>query len=105
MNPFHRLDWLLKNTTKMLKSWSDRLIGNIRVQLEVAKEVVAKLEVTWDSHQVVAHEESLYSEMKLKSLRLSSLQRTIVRQESQLLWLSDGDAPTKFFHVHASAHR
>jgi hypothetical protein len=33
------------------------------------------------------------------------LQRTIARQESRALWLSEGDAPTKFFHVQASARR
>jgi hypothetical protein len=37
---FRRLDWLLRNLARMLKSWSDRTIGNIRVQLEVAKEVM-----------------------------------------------------------------
>jgi hypothetical protein len=41
--------------------------------------------------------------MKLKSLGLSSLQRTIARRESRVLWLSEGDAPTKFFHVQANA--
>jgi hypothetical protein len=28
-----------------------------------------------------------------------------VRQESRLLWLSEGDAPTKFFHIHAYTRR
>jgi hypothetical protein len=41
--------------------------------------------------------------MKLKSLGLSSLQWTIAHQESCLLWLSEGDAPTKLFHIHANA--
>jgi hypothetical protein len=57
----------------MLTSWSDRFIGNIQVQLEVAKEVVAKLEATRDTRQLAAHEESLRCQMKLKTLGLSSL--------------------------------
>jgi hypothetical protein len=68
VNPFRRLDWLLRNTTRMLKSWSDHMIGNIHVQLEVAKEVVAKLEAAQDCWQLVVHEEALRCEMKLKSL-------------------------------------
>jgi hypothetical protein len=35
--------------------------------------------------------------------QVSSLQWTIARQESHILWLSEGGVPTKFFHVHASA--
>jgi hypothetical protein len=44
VNPFHRLDWLFRNTVPALKSWSDRFVGNICIQLEVAKAVVAQLE-------------------------------------------------------------
>jgi hypothetical protein len=43
--------------------------------------------------------------MKLKSLGLSSLQRSIARQESRILWLANGDSPIKFFHIHANARR
>jgi hypothetical protein len=77
----------------MLTSWSDSFIGNIRTHLEVAKEVLAKLEAARDSHQLSSLEESLHCEMKLNTLGLSSLQRTIARQESQVLWLSEGDTP------------
>jgi hypothetical protein len=33
---------------------------------------------------------------------LASLQHTITRQELHILWLSEGDTSTKFFHVHAN---
>jgi hypothetical protein len=32
----------------LLKSWSDHSIGNIRVQLEVTKEVVHRLQIARD---------------------------------------------------------
>jgi hypothetical protein len=40
--------------------------------------------------------------LKIKSLGLASVQRTIARQELRLLWLKEGDAPTCFFHIQAS---
>jgi hypothetical protein len=47
-------------------------------------------------------EECLHKDLKLKSLGLASLRRTIAGQESHLLWLKEGDVPTQFFHAHAN---
>jgi exonuclease III len=102
-NPFRRLDWLFCNIACVVTSWSACSIGNMRVQLVVAKEVLCQLKVAHDHRSLAGHEEDLYCMMKLKTLGLSSLQRTIAWQESHILWLSEGDTPTKFFHVHASA--
>jgi hypothetical protein len=102
---FQRLNWLFRSTARFLTSWSDRCVGSIKVQLEIAKEVVLRLEMAQDRRVLSCQEESLRQELKMKSLGLSSLQRTIARQESRLLWLSEGDAPMKFFHIHANARR
>jgi hypothetical protein len=95
----------LRNTVRVLKSWSDHCIGNIRSQLEVAKEVVHRLEMARDRRNLGTHEEELRRALKLKLLDLSSLQRTMARQEARTLWLSEGDAPTRFFHSQANGHR
>jgi hypothetical protein len=106
VSPFRRLDWLLRNMTCVLQSWSDRCIGNVKMQLEIAKEVVLKLESIRDGRQLASYDEELRQCFKLRSLVLSSLQCTMARQESCLLWLSEEDAPMKFIHVHAIArHR
>jgi hypothetical protein len=97
------MDWLLWNTSRALKSWSDRFIGNIRIQPEVAKEVTHHLEIAWDRRLLAQHEEALRHQLKLKSLGLLSLQRTMARQEARLLCLSEGDAPTHFFHCDANS--
>jgi hypothetical protein len=69
-------------------------------------EVMFRLEMAMDRQPLVAHEESLQKKLKLKALALSSLQRTIARQESRLLRLREGDALTKFFLIHANVrHR
>jgi hypothetical protein len=89
-NPFRRLDWLLQNTARVLRSWSDCFISNIRLQVAMAHEVVLRLECARDRWNLALHEEELRQGLKLKSLGLASLQRTIARHESRLLWLSDG---------------
>jgi hypothetical protein len=70
------------------------------MQITMAKEVVAHLEAAGDHRSLGPHEESLRKELKLKVLGLSSLQRTIARQEARMLWLHEGDAVTKFYHAH-----
>jgi hypothetical protein len=95
-NPFHHLDWLLRNTARVLRSWSDCFISNIRLQVAMAQEVVICLECARDRRNLAPHEEELRQGLKLKSLGLASLQRTIARHESRLLWLSDRDMPTCF---------
>jgi hypothetical protein len=78
-NPCRRLDWLLRNTTCVLKSWSDCCIGNIMTQLEVAKEVMHRLEMGRNRRSLEGHGESLRQQLKLMILGLSSLLRTVER--------------------------
>jgi hypothetical protein len=61
---------LLRNTMRFLKSWSNRHVGNVKSQLEICKEVVHRLEVARDRHQLLVHEEQLWRELELKSLTL-----------------------------------
>jgi hypothetical protein len=74
------------------------------MQLGLAKEVVHWLEAALDHRQLASLEE-LWQQRKLKTLGMSSLQRTISRQESCMLWLHEGDAPTRFFHAHVNYRR
>jgi hypothetical protein len=87
VSPFARLDWLIHNTTHFLKSWIGWHVGNIKSQLEIYKEVMYGLEASRDRRQLLAHEENLRRNLKLKSL---------ARQESWIMWIKEGDAPTHF---------
>jgi hypothetical protein len=78
-DPFSRLAWLLRNTTRCLQSWSAKSIGNIRVQLSITFEVVHQLESACDHRPLAPHEEALRQALKLKSLSLTLLQRMIAR--------------------------
>jgi hypothetical protein len=75
------------------------------LQLEVAREVVQCLEMAGDRRALAEHEESLRKLLKCKSMGLTSLQRSMARQESRLLLLKEGDALTKFFHSYANMRR
>jgi hypothetical protein len=56
---WHRLDWLMRNMAHFLNSWIDRFIGNDRIQLEIAKKVVHRLEMARDRRTLSAHGEGL----------------------------------------------
>jgi hypothetical protein len=105
VTPFQKLDWLFRNTAWFLKSWSDHRVSNLKLQLEIAKEVVLRLEITRDSRAPAPHEESLWQLVKLRSFGLSSLLHTVTHQESHVLWLHEGDTPTKKIHMYVSVRQ
>ena len=104
VDPFRALDFKLRSVAKTLKSWSAQRIGSIRLQLAIAREVILGLDVTEESRLLSDHEKILWNELKFKCLGLTSLNRTILRQRSKLLYLAKGDANTRFFHLQA-CHR
>jgi hypothetical protein len=56
-----------------LSSWSVCSIGTVRVQLEIAREVLHQLEIAQDHRSLTSHEDELQRSMKLKTLGLSCL--------------------------------
>jgi hypothetical protein len=66
------MEWLLRNTTRFIKSLNDRFVGNVKLQLAIAKELIIRLESARDRRALAAHKERLKQDMKLRSLTLSS---------------------------------
>lgn len=77
-DPFTRLDAMLRNTTKELQSWSQRNVGQIKLQLLVAKTIVHWFDKAQEERQLTLEEYRLRKELKIKSLGLSSLERTMI---------------------------
>ena len=99
--PFDMLARKFKATVRALQSWSQRTVGHISSQLELAREVLHQLEIAEDTRGLSGQEQWLRNKLKPQSLALASLQRTNARSRSRISWLSDGDANTALFHLHA----
>lgn len=98
------LDIKLRRMAKALKSWSMKNIGSVRLQLFMARELIAQLDAAQESRVLTEAERSLRADLKCHSLGLASLSRTIVRHRSRIRFLGEGNANTKLFHLQA-CHR
>jgi hypothetical protein len=70
----------------------------------MAREIILRLDYAQESRQLSLEEPALRKDMKCKCLGLASLARTIARQRARLMYLVEGDANTRFFHLQA-CHR
>lgn len=84
-NPYVVLDKKLRATAKCLKKWSDRWIGNTKLQILIALEVIARLDKAMDTRALSQQEGGLRKLLKQKLLGLCSLERTIAWQRSWIL--------------------
>ena len=76
-------------------------MGNVKLQLEITKEILHRLEIARDSRDLSEREENFRKKLKLHCLGLASFERTIARLRSRILYLCEGDANTSFFHQQA----
>ena len=75
------------------------------MQVLIASEVILKLVQAQEFRELSLEEFNFKKELKKLTLGLSSLERTIARQRSRLLFLVEGDAITQFFHLHANGRQ
>ena len=74
-------------------------MGSVRLQLLMARELIAQLDAAQETRMLTDDELSLRGELKCRSLGLASLARTIARHRSRIRYLEEGDANTKIFHL------
>ena len=103
-DPIRVLDHKLRNVAKALRRWSNTKIGSVRLQLAMPREVIQRFDDEQESRTLLPWEAELRKDLKLRVLGLASLARTIARQHSRLLFLAEGDASMKFYHLQA-CHR
>jgi hypothetical protein len=77
--PMETLSLKFKAAAKGLQSWSDKKVGHLKSQLEMAREILHQLEIARDIRQLSSLECWLCQCLKKHSLALSSLLHTIAR--------------------------
>lgn len=103
-DPFRTLDYKLRCVSKELQRWSSTKIGSIHLQLALAREVILRFDEEQDRRPLAPWEASLRRLLKVRVLELAYLSRTVARQRARLLFLKEGDANTRFYHLQA-CHR
>jgi len=98
------LDQKFKNVARELKRWSNAQVGSVRLQLVLARETLGELDELMETRQLDQAELELRRSLKIRVLGLASLSRCMARQRARVLFLREGDANTKFFHLQA-CHR
>jgi hypothetical protein len=104
-DPLRRLDELFRNLKRKLQSWAATAIGNIREQLLMARAIILRLDQAAELRELSESEFQLRKELKLKTLGLASLERTMARQRARVRFLAEGDANTKYFHLLARGRK
>jgi hypothetical protein len=99
--PLLTLSMKLKATAKALQGWGEKMVGHIRSQLGLARELLHQFDIAHDSRSLSPEEFWLRNSLKQHNLALASLWRSLVRMRSRICWLKDGDANTALFHSHA----
>ena len=104
-DPFRVLDQKLRTTARELQRWSCTKIGSIRLQLAMTREVILRLDEQQDRRPLAPWEASMRTSLKVRVLGLASIPRTIARQRARVLFLAEGDANTRFYHLQACHRR
>lgn len=104
-NPLAILYIKLKRLARDLKRWNRQNVGDIKLQLAVANEVVFQLDVAQETRPLSDDECVLRSNLKARILGLAVLNKIQIRQRSRLTWLKEGDVNSKFFHIKENSRR
>ncbi|WVZ67318.1 hypothetical protein U9M48_016414 [Paspalum notatum var. saurae] len=104
-NPFLRLHTKLQRTAKELRTWSKSLIGNNKLLLAAARQLIWILDVVQDYRPLSADESLLHRQLKTRFLGLSAVEKLRARQASRLSSIRAAHANSKLFFLRINGRR
>jgi hypothetical protein len=100
-DPCRVLDHKFRNVAKELRRWSNAQVGSVRLQLALAREAILVYDTEMESRQLEPWEADIRRALKMRVLGLTSFSRCLARQRARVLFLREGDANTRFYHLQA----
>lgn len=95
----------LSRTAKALKQWQKATIGNIKLQIAVAKETIWRFDVAEETRQLIPDEIEFRKRIKLKYQGLLVIEKIRAQQRSRLNNIKAADANTKLFYIRANGRK
>ena len=100
-NPFLRLHTKLQRIGKKLKEWAGSKIGNIKLLMCVARQLIGILDVVQEFRQLSAEEIQLRRDLKLRFLGMAAVEKLRCKQASRMTSIRAAKANTKLFYLQA----
>lgn len=104
-NPFLRLHIKLARTAKALRKWSRRNIGNNKLLLCAARQLIGILDVAQEHRPLSAAEINLRRDLKARYLGLTAVEKMRAKQRSRLIHIRANEASSKLFYLQANRRR
>ena len=104
-NPFLRLHIKFTRIAKALRKWAKKTIGNNKLLLCAARQLVAILDVVQEFRQLSDNEVLLRHDLKVRILGLTAVEKLRLKQQSRLSAIRAAEANSKLFYLHANGRR
>ena len=104
-NPFLRLHIKLARTAKALKQWARKNIGNNKLLLTAARQLIGILDVVQEHRQLTISEIRLRRDLKVRFLGMTAVEKLRAKQQSRLTNIRAAEANNKLFYLQANSRR
>ena len=104
-NPFLRLHTKLQRIGKKLKEWARSKIGNTKLLMCAARQLIGILDVVQEFRQLSAEEIQLRRYLKLRILGMAAVENLRCKQASRMTSIRAAEANTKLFYLQAKGRK